>query len=405
MSDHRIRVLRDDELHTANTLFRASLHVKPLSDAEWEQLRHARQPGRAFGAFEASNGADGALIGTARSTDAALTVPGGAQVSAAMVSDVGVRADRTRRGVLTGLMRAQLSEFAERGVVAAALHASEGTIYGRFGYGVGALLRRYTIDRKAARLHPAAPAGGEVELLDIATAFGETLPALYDGLSRVPGMLTRPVYWWRGVEASLRREDDPLSVAVHYGPRGADGYVMYRVSRPYPKPGVLTTVGLHYDNPEAFAGLWRFLLAVDLVDTIEVDVAPTDEPLELLFADPRACRVTGVGDDLWVRLVDVRAALAARAYDDGGPLVVDVDDPVLADNSGRYVVGSGEVRRTDAEPDLRLDVAALAMVYLGAWRPSALVATGRITVRDSDVTVRADSVFRTRTAPWCGTFF
>lgn len=403
MSEHVIRPLRPDEIRASNALFRASLHAKPLSDEEWAEIQPSRPPERSLGAFEGD-----VLVGTARSWDAELTVPGGAQVPTAMVTDVGVRADRTRRGLLTSLMRAQFADFAERGMVAAALHASEGEIYGRFGYGVGTQLRRHTVDGKRARLHPEAPAGGTVELVDVDQAF-EVLPKVYEGLSRAPGHLTRSAYWWRGFEAMLRKGDEPLGVAVHHGPGGADGYVLYRVSRQSGGPGVLRTVGLAYDNLDALAGLWRFLLSLDLVDTLEVDAAPVDEPLELLLTDPRACQVTGVGDDLWVRLVDVPAALAAREYEDvGEPLVLDVDDPVLPANSGRYVVGAGEVRRTDDEPDLRMHVTELAKVYFGLWRPSALVATGRAktsTVRDDQIAMRADRLLAVRPSPWCGTFF
>ena len=42
---------------------------------------------------------------------AELTVPGGARVPMVGVTGVGVRADRTRRGVLRALMTAQLADF------------------------------------------------------------------------------------------------------------------------------------------------------------------------------------------------------------------------------------------------------------------------------------------------------
>ncbi|WP_199432138.1 GNAT family N-acetyltransferase [Qaidamihabitans albus] len=398
MSDHTIRVLRDDaELREAHTLFRAALHVPPGGDEDWARASRGYQPGRTFGVF------DDRLIGTAQSIDAELTVPGGAAVPLAAVTRVGVRADRTRRGVLTDLMRAQFADFAERGVVAANLHASEGAIYGRFGYGVATIARRYAVDRRLARLRPEVPAGGEVELLDLDTAL-ERLPAIYASLNRRAGMMTRPRFWWYDAEPSLRQGDEPLVTAVHHGPRGADGFVLYRVARTSATPGMLRVIDFHAGNADAFAGLWRFLLGVDLVQEIEGMARPVDEPVELLFTDPRACRVTGAGDETWLRLVDVPAALATRERA-GDALVVEVLDPVLERNSGRYLVSPDEVTRTDEPAQLRLGVDALAMIYLGAWRPSALAEVGRVSTTAPAAVAAADRLFGARTAPWCGTFF
>src|SRR4029078_8522579 len=50
---------------------------------------------------------------------------------------VGVAPTHRRRGVLRSMMRAHLDDAHERGEPLAALWASEETIYGRFGYGVG----------------------------------------------------------------------------------------------------------------------------------------------------------------------------------------------------------------------------------------------------------------------------
>lgn len=401
MSDHHIRVLRDDEHRAAQELFRATLHVKPADDGEWSRVAGTYQPGRTLGAF--ADG-PGELIGTARSLDSELTVPGGKPVPSAAVTGVGVRADRTRRGVLTDLMRTQFADFAERGVVAATLHASEAVIYGRFGYGVGTLARGCTVDRRRARLRPEVPPGGEVRLIGADAASFDVLPAVYAALTARPGMMARPSYWWTWSRAVHARGDEPTTIAVHRGPEGIDGFVAYTVTRPESGPAVLRVDDLHAGTPDAFAGLWRFLLSVDLTDEIRLAERPTDEPVELLFTDPRVCRVTELGDETWLRLIDVPTALAAREYD-GEPLVIEVTDPVLPANSGRYLVGPDAVRRTDAAPAFRLGADALSMVYLGAWRPSQLVQTGRAHAAGPDAIVAADRLFATRTPAWCGTFF
>jgi predicted acetyltransferase len=401
MSDHTVGPLDPAELRSACDLFRSSLHVKGTTDEEWNVAERAYQPGRTLGAFDTE------LIGTARSFDAELTVPGFRRVPMAAVTGVGVRPDRTRRGVLTELMRAQLADVADRGVPIAALYATEGQIYGRFGYGIATLGKSYTVDRRRARLRPEAPPGGDITLLGLEPSL-EQLPALYSGLAHTrPGMMTRPSFSWPVFEGYARRSDAPVHTAVHRGPDGVDGFVSYsaaRTGRGAESSGVVAVHLLHVATSTAFAELWRFLLGLDLMDEIKAEMRPLDEPIELLLADPRQCRVGSTDDGTWLRLVDVPAALAAREYT-GAPVVLEVTDPLLAQNSGRYRVSEDGVERTTAPAELRLGVDALAMLYLGAWRASSLAAAGRIEASATRALTTADLLFGTRVASWCGTFF
>ncbi|KMS88433.1 GNAT family N-acetyltransferase [Prauserella rugosa] len=400
MTDHHARILGDDEQRGAVELFRSALHAPPLTDEEWASARDVECAGRRHGV---TDGDTGALIGTAWAWDTALTVPGGG-VPLGAVTEVGVRADRTRRGVLSELMRAQLTDMAERGVVTAGLHASEATIYGRFGYGVGALARDYTVETSRAQLRPEAPAGGRVEIRDLETVIDLASQA-YPAMATRPGMLARPAEWWGMLRAHLaRRAEGRVTAVTHEGKDGIDGFAVYSVDRPKPGSATLKLVDLHTATIDAFAGLWRYLLSVDLIGEITATNRPVDEPLELLLADPRAVSTTARFDDLWLRLVDVPEALAVRAYQ-GDPLTVEVTDRLLPANTGSYLVGPDGVERTDRAPDLRLDVAALAMIHLGAWRPSQLVDTGRAQALTTRAASRADRLFSTPTAPWCGTFF
>ncbi|WP_027941790.1 GNAT family N-acetyltransferase [Amycolatopsis taiwanensis] len=400
MSDYSVRFLRPDEHRAASDLFRATLHVAAPSDDEWERSQHAYQPGRTLGVF------DTGLIGTARSIDAELTVPGGKRVPVAAVTGVGVRADRTRRGVLTAMMGTQLRDLAARGVPLAALYATEGAIYGRYGYGPATRTRGYRVDRRRAVLRDEVPAGGEIELLTLEPAL-ERLPGIYAALPHTaPGMMTRPPYWWPGFERHARRSTTPISTAVHHGPDGPDGFVVYTVVRSHSEdPDTLDVLSLHSASSEAFAGLWRFLLGVDLVDTISAADRPLDEPTELLFTDPTRCRpAAGHDHSTWLRLVDVEAALAAREYQ-GDPVVIEVSDPVLEANSGRYRVSPEGVVPTGEPAGLRLGVDALAMLYLGTWRASALAGTGLVQPVEPKAVAAADELFRTDVSAWCGTFF
>lgn len=402
MTDREIRLLKPSEVRAANDMFRGTLHGPPASDEDWERLQHAYQPERSWGAFD-----DGAVIGLARSVDSALTVPGGAQVELAAVTAVGVRSDRTRRGLLTELMRVQLSEFAERGVPVAALHASEAVIYGRFGYGVGTLERSIRLDRRRARVHDGAAAGGEIELHALDDA-ARLMPEIYAPFAADrAGMIARPSYLWPGWEGHYRRSKGQTRLAIHRGRDGVDGYAAYRVYDPWPEQGdsVLYVEDMNAANPDAFAGLWRYLLSVDLVDRIDAFGRPVDEPVAALLTDQRACATRGVYDDVWVRLVDVPAALSARTYRGSGSVVIDVRDTVLTSNSGRYRLSADGCASTDEPAALSMTVDTLAMLYLGGWRVSALVTAGRIEATDADSVTIADRLFATDAAPWCGTPF
>jgi predicted acetyltransferase len=395
---HVIRTLRDDEHRAAQALMAGAFHTAPATDEQWQQRAACYQSGRGFGAFDAE------LVGVARSTQTGLTVPGGGQLAADMVMEVAVRADRTRRGVMTDLMKAQLIDMAGRGVTVAVLKATEGGIYRRFGYGVSTRTRTYRVDRRRHRLHDEVPRDG-IELLGFADA-SRAVPAIYAGIARSrPGMITRTPHWWAMAAASAGGAPTaagPIMTAVHGGPGGPDGYAVYSVFRAPGVPTVLRIADLHSIGSAAFGALWRHLLGVDLVDEIEAPDRPVDEPAELLFTDPRACRTTSVSDEQWLRLVDVPAALAARTYF-GEAVVIEVTDPLLWHNRGTYRVAAEGVRRTSEQAQLRLDVAALADIYLGTWRPSALTQAGLVDAADPAALPAADRLFASPTAPWCGT--
>lgn len=399
MSDFSVRPLRSDEERAATDLFRRALHAKEMTDEEWSAIAPSMQPDRGFGAF------DSELIGTLRSFDSEVTLPGGGTTPLAAVSLVGVRADRIRRGVLTALMRAQFEDFAARGVPAAMLHASEGAIYGRFGYGVAVRAKSIEIDKRRARFRPEVPAGGQISLLDLENTI-EQWPSLFDALPRTrPGMIARSPHLWPGYERELRRATTPVTTAVHSGADGVDGYVTYTVERAqFGSPALLKVQSFHYASPDAFAGLWRYLLSVDLVDRITAEKRPLDEPVEVLFTDPRDVAVNKVQDEGWFRLVDVETMLGARTYR-GEPVVIEVTDPFLEHNSGRYRLSEDGAARTTDPADLELHADALSMVYLGGWRPSDLAFAGRVRATGETALQRADQLFGTRVNPWCGTFF
>ncbi len=402
MTAFDVRPIAEQERRPTFDLLRRALHTRPVADDVWARVGDSWPAAHKFGAFDG-----GTPIGIVSSFATEIAVPGGRVVPVAAVEGVGVRADRTRRGVLSAMMRAQLADFAARGLPLAVLHASEPTIYGRFGYGSAALGKSL---RVTGRLHERVPAGGDVRLLTPEEAVRE-VPALYRriGLHR-PGMIGRPELWWPISHNGHVRPDSDHFVAVHSGPDGDDGFVVYatvdRRSADAPDHRVVLDVrDLHAAGPAARAALWRYVLSVDLVSAVHARHRPVDEPLALLLTDHRHAATVAVEDDLWLRPVDVAAALDARTYRAAAPVVLAVTDRLLPANTGHYEVGPDGARRTGAAADLALDVDTLGMLYLGQWSATALAYAGRIEVRDAAAVARADELFTTVTAPWCGTHF
>lgn len=409
MSEHpQVRALEPAELRPAVDLFRGALHVAPVDDEGWQRGAALQVPGRSFGAFEDGPGGT-ELVGTATSFATRTAVPGGVGVHTAAVTRVGVRADRTRRGHLSALMRAQLADAAARGEVLATLRASETGIYGRFGYGVASRGRQVRVPGRSA-LRPGAPGGGPIRMLTGDRALSE-LPAVHDRLAlRRPGGMTRPPSWWDGFLRGRLAEREYLAAAVHGGPHGDDGFAVWTAERDRPgTPATVHLLDLHAADAAGTAGLWRFLLGLDLVADVTAHLRPLDEDVDLLLADPRTFQVEGHADETWLRLLDVPAALAARAWGDAAPVVLRVRDALFPGNDGLVRIGPDgpkPVENGAAAPELECDVAALAMAYLGDRRPSELVATGWWGAHDADAAARADALFAMPgPVPWCGTFF
>jgi predicted acetyltransferase len=398
-----VKVLEADELRAAHTLYRGAIHHPPADEAGWDLVKDDMLPGRTFGAYSG-----GMLAGMVISSPMPMTVPGGAVLPCAAVTRVGVRADHTRRGALSALMREQLASFVAAGEPIAALHASEYPIYGRFGYGVATRGLSLVIDPRRATLHPGAPTSGQVRLLDRAE-MPVVLPEVYQRmLPGRPGMLHRSTPWWR-LDIERPGSDTHLLAAVHTGPDGDDGFVFYYPER---NPTVdddwgtrLQVDDLHAANTTAAAALWRFVLGVDVINEVKTWMRPLDDPLPLLLADPRVARTTELSDETWLRLVDVPAALGARSWASSDGVVVAVRDAQLPANSGTYQITPDGVSRVAEPAQLECDVAVLGRLYLGDVAPSSLAATGWLTAHDPAVLPAADALFATGQVPWSGTFF
>jgi predicted acetyltransferase len=330
-----------------------------------------------------------------------------------MVTSVTVRTSHRRRGLLRQMMGEDLQLAREDGIAMAALTASEGTIYGRFGYGVASFERTVKVDT-TARFSVRHQATGSVEVADPKMLL-QLAPEVFDRVHRVtPGSLGRQDWYRQLASGSLGRdgkEDPAIKVALHYGPGGdIDGYVSYKFLGWDTEPYTVEVVDLVAAGNDAYLELWQFLGAIDLVERVSWDEAPLDDPLTWALADPRCIDSSDSRDMLWLRILDVPKALEARHYPADGELVLEVHDPLgltagtfaLRVHGGDAVV---EPLPETAEADLALDVSALSSIYLGAVCPVTLTAAGRIREALPGAALKARQMFAVERATHCLTHF
>jgi predicted acetyltransferase len=350
----------------------------------------------------------GEVVGGAGAFTFDLTVPGGS-LPCAGVTLVGVYPTHRRRGVLRSMMEAQLADVHERGEPLAALWASEETIYGRFGYGLSSWSGEMTIPRAFGAFAQPLERRGQVRFVTPEEG-AELFPPVWEALRRErPGVISRSEAWWR--LRQLRIPDEEKANPRRFVALDLDGttqaYAIYRTNLSFDagvSTGTLEVQEAVGATAQATAEIWRYLLDVDWMESIVVRILPLDHPLLLLLANPRRTRFR-IGDALWTRLVDVGAALSGRAYAGDGRVVLDVRDGVCPWNEGRWSLEGGEAARTDAEPDLALDVPALGSAYLGAVSFRELRAAGRVDELREGAVARADALFGWRPLPWCPEIF
>jgi predicted acetyltransferase len=351
------------------------------------------------------------IVGGAGAFPFELTVPGG-MVGCAGVTVVGVLPTHRRRGVLTGLMRAQLDDVRQRDEPIAALWASEEVIYRRFGYGLASLTGEIAIPSGYATLREGRDERATARLVPLDSA-RDVIAPIYERIrAHTPGMFERTETWW-----DSRNLPDPPDRRQGGGEKNVlvldlegepHGYALYRVHTKFESgaaAGHVDVIEALADGPVATRELWRVLLDMDWKATLKASLLPIDHPLLHQLRYPRRMHMR-IGDGLWVRLVDVGAALAARTYGGAGPVVLEVEDAFLPENAGRWRLADGKAERTDEEADLALDIGELGTVYLGGFTFGELVRAGTVRELREGGAARADAVFLTEAPkPWCPEIF
>ncbi len=378
-------------------------------------LTRAWEPARAWGVRDR-----GRWVATLRTETRTLSVPGlgggTRDLSVDAVTNVTVAGTHRRLGLMRGMLDGSLRAARERGDAVSILIAAEWPIYGRFGYAPATLSADYALHRaRAGSTCPGDPSRVRQVERD---EFGDVAPAVYAAVRpRRAGQIDRNAGWWNrflGRDGYEPSESLPPNWLIHDGEDGPDGLLSWKADGHFGLIPPLATVevgDLATASDTAYQDLWSYLTGIDGIDRVNLSGRPIDEPVRWLLGDARTLVMTQQVDLLWLRILDVAAALAARRYAVPGEVILEVSDEQGADSfaSGRYRLSAkGDqvaCERTHQHPDLDITQRALASIYLGGFRLRELLLSGVTREHTKGALERVDLMFSTPLPPWNATWF
>jgi len=321
---------------------------------------------------------------------------------ATFITDVTVRASHRRRGLLRTLMTNTLTRSKEEGLAFAALTATEGSIYGRFGYGISTRDQsvEIVVDGRFKLNH--APSG-TVSMADPLAiddlrlkVFSEFHRARRGSHNRQPWHVDYASGRWDPQKGGPNRR---VRSIVHHNDDGEpDGVVSYQIDKDFGSQ--ITILDMVATTPDAEVALWEFLASVDLIEMIKAPKVDPATPLPWAVEDPRVVKFTRHIDLGWLRILDVKKAMAVRGWDHQGSVTFHVVDPMgYAEGTWQVDVEApgapATVTKVDDSTDAAtLDVAALGSLYFGMGRGFSLAAAHRITGTDEQIAA-VDRMFST----------
>ena len=372
------------------------------------------EPMRAWGVRDR-----GRWVATLRTEERTLSVPGTdvgtGDLSVDALTNVTVAATHRRRGLMRAMLGDSLRAARERGDAVSILIAAEWPIYGRFGYAPAILSANYQLRRS----RPGAVCPGDPSRVRQVTRdeFGEVAPAVYAAARRGrAGQIDRDARWWNrflGRDGYTPSDQLPHNWFVHDGRDGPDGLLSWTAAGDF---GLVAPLGavqvgdLVSANDVAYRDLWSYLCGIDGIDQVTLSNRPVDEPVRWLLGDGRALVTTQHVDLVWLRLLDVPAALTARRYATAGDIVIEViDEDAGAFAAGRYRLhgdrDGAQCAPTNDDADIAITQRALASMYLGAFRLRELMVADVVREHTPGAVGQLDLMFSTPRSPWNATWF
>ncbi|WP_431709540.1 GNAT family N-acetyltransferase [Glutamicibacter uratoxydans] len=357
---------------------------------------------------------DQAPVGTYLSFPGTMNVGGQSLVPVDQISGVTVAPTHRRRGILRSMITADLQRAREAGMPLAVLTASEATIYGRFGFGLAAERARFELDvsngatmrgQRTGQIISLAPAQLEAQVRDL---LQQQHLATYGSVSNTSMDYGFATGRWQSYQKLTPHKE--LRAALHVDAQGTvDGFVTYSFAGWEHDPAQLNIAMLCAHTPQARWELIEFLGSHDLIKKLS-GRGPLDDVLRSALIDPRSYKIKAAGDHLWLRILDLPAAIAARGYQQDGDIRVKVVDS-LGFAAGtwqiqvREGIGSAHLLESTADYDTLMDVRDLATLYLGTRNASHLAGAGVLEQTTQEAIRKLDRLFNVSQAPYCYTDF
>lgn len=406
-----VRFVEPDDLPRVRRVLTTAFGSGDVNEA-WDPVwENVFEKDRIFAAWEGDD-----MAGVGGSFSFSMSIPGG-EVPAAGLTIVGVLPTHTRKGILRKMMEAQLDDARAHAEPVSILWASQEIIYQRFGYGPATTMVNIEVQRGHGSFRNDPGKAGRIRLVDDDEAL-KTFPGIYDQVrAQRPGMLARSPNWWQFHRFFDPKEEREGASAFHRvvweNDGAAEGYALYRVKEGWDDNTGISkgTVAVHEAMslmPSAHRELWRYLFGIDLIAKVSGYFLPVDDPLQLMVNEPRHLHLR-VSDALWLRVVDLPAALATRSYRSDGRVTFSIADEMCPWNAGTWRLeasgGAATVTRSTDEPELTMSAADLGATYLGAFSFAQLARAGRVAELAPGALRRVDDLFRTDVQPWSPEIF
>ena len=284
-------------------------------------------------------------------------------------------------GLVREMLAESLAEYREKEVYFSALWPFSYEFYGKYGWATVAKYTRYETTPDALDL--GTEAAGEFRRLDADD--WELLVAPFDAYGENYALsVDRTEDWWRERVFEGWKKDPYVYAWLRDGE--VRSYIVYSVDDEDDGKRLKVWETASADD-EAYRHLLRFVQYHDSqVETVEFLFVPESTDLLDIVANPRdvECEIrTGP----MFRLVDVPRALETISYDAETGVVLRVTDPLVGWNDGTFELDTnGVVRcdRTDADPDVTIDVNTLSQLVAGYHSVEDAERFGELDVHEGD---------------------
>lgn len=312
---------------------------------------------------------------------------GGESLPVMGLGTVTVAPTHRRRGLAGRLVTSGMLEARARGQLGSALYPFRVSFYERLGYGRAGEAHQYRVPPEVI---PDAP-----ERMNVALAEGDRdardIRNVYERFARTQaGLLDRPDAVWTRVLGQA----DRAAVIYRNDAGEAEGYaiVRYRADLP-PEDRFLDVQERAWLTSRARRGLYAWLGTLGDQWRLLVYRAHVNERFGDRIEEPRIPAGSEPGWNLWFpsavllrgpmfRLLDVAGAIRSRPTFGSDTLTIglEIQDEQIPENAGHWRLRLDEGRPTiergearDADVSMRVSIAILSRIFIGALTPSEAV--------------------------------